>query len=109
MKLAADDQLLLIPSGQRARGQSRIRRTHVEMLDNFVRSRLHCAFVDEHPACISSDRGTIMHAKNRVLSKTEIEQQPATVSIFRDVGNGELSSRTSATSGDVTRFKLDCA
>src|SRR5689334_15743681 len=101
MIFAPNDQLLLIASGKRTRGQRRVGGPHIESLDDLVGPPLNRAFVEKDVAGIRGDRRPVVHAEDRILRETEIEQEPATVAIFRYVRDAELSTPSRADTVDV--------
>src|SRR6185369_16670932 len=50
-----------------------------------------------------------MHAEDRILSKTEIEQEPAAVTIFRDVRDAELTPHARTERLEISSFEVDLA
>src|SRR5207245_584891 len=82
IELPADDEFLLISAGQRARGQIRIGRPHVEVADDRFRSAADAWKVQQNSAVMRNSRLAVMHTEDGILRKIGIQQQPATVSIF---------------------------
>src|SRR5438045_4055282 len=81
----SNDQLLLITARQRARRQCRIRRTNVKALDDLAGTPLDRIVIEKNVTHVISNRRPIMHAEDRVLRETKIQQQSASMSIFRYV------------------------
>ena len=48
-----------------------------------------------------------MHAKNRVFSETEVEQQSASMTIFRDVCDAELAPHARSECFEIRAFEVD--
>ena len=59
------------------------------------------AVVEEDIAGISGNRRAIVNTQNRILGQTEFEQQPAAMSILRNVRNAQFAPRPRIPMGDV--------
>ncbi len=94
--LAPDDQLLLIATGKSARGKCGVWWTNVKLLNDLIGASLNRVVVKKNSAGESSDRRTIMHSEDRILCETEIEQQSASMPIFRNVSDAELAPHARA-------------
>ena len=80
-----------LPPDKRARRQRRIRRAHVEALDDVGGAPPHLAIVHHHAR---RDRRPVVHAEDGVLVETEIEQQPAPMAVFGNVRDAALAARS---------------
>src|SRR6266705_6673584 len=103
-KLATDDQLLLVAARKRARRQDGVRRTHIKVA-NYLFSAAENSFLIQQNSVSGHGGLAIVNAENRVLSQTEIQQQPAPVTILRDVRDAQLSSLARIEPGDVLAFE----
>ena len=83
IELPADDQLLLVPAGQRPRGQRRIRGADVERVDDLIRAAADRLAVEKDSA--RRHRLAIVHPEDRILREIEVEQQAALVPVFGDL------------------------
>ena len=92
----SDDQLLLVTAGKRTRRQCCVWWTNVKALNDLSGASLHGVLVEKNPTHVRGDRRTIMNAEDRVLSQTEIEQEPASMTILRDVCDAELTPNARA-------------
>ena len=86
LELAADDQLLLVAAGERARRQvpgSADARRSARMISA---ARRRIAARSSHDAARAGrDRRPVVHAQNRVLGQIEFEQQAAPVAVLGNV------------------------
>src|ERR1051325_4379299 len=105
--LTPDDELLLIPTRQSARRERRIRRADIKGLDDLARALLNGVLIEKHTARERDNRRTIMHAENRVLRKTKLEQEPATMTIFGDVRDSEFAPDARAERVEIPAFEID--
>src|ERR1051326_1257598 len=90
--LTTDDQLLLITARKRTRRQCRVGWTNVETLNDLRGASLHRVLVNQN----TGNRRAIMHAEDRVFSETEVEQESASMTIFGNVCNAELTTHARA-------------
>src|SRR5215207_9506426 len=87
-----DDQLLLVTARKRARRKCCVWWTNIETLNDLHRPSLHGVLINKNSARVSCDRRAIMNPEDHVFSETEVEQQPASMAIFRDMADSELAA-----------------
>src|SRR5207245_7264350 len=107
LKFAADDQLLLVAPGKSAGGQEWIWRPHVKVPNDLNGAPLNPFLIKENRANSSDGRLAIVNAQNRVLSQSEIQQQPAAVTVFRHVSNAQLFPFASVQPRNVSALESD--
>src|SRR6267154_552991 len=109
IKLATNNQFLLIASRQRARRKRGVRRAHVKVLDDFQRSPIDCVLIEENAAGVRNNRLPVMNPQDGILSKTKVEQQSAPVTIFRNVSYAQLTPRPRPQSSHIFLCKSNLA
>src|SRR5688572_22108759 len=102
--LARDDDLLLVPAGERAGRQGRVRRPDVEFPYALVAVRR-----DRAPIEHTSLREVVLPSEDEVVGDGVVQDEPATMPIFRDVRQAGVSTLTHAEGGDVARPDTDAA
>src|SRR6185503_10179006 len=104
--LTTNDQLLLVTTGKRTRGQCCVWWTNVKALDDLHRASLHGVLVKKYSARESCNRRAIMDSEDRVLRETKVEQQPASMTIFGNVCDAELTPHTRAEGFEIPSFEI---
>src|SRR5437899_2848043 len=107
-EFSANNQLLLVPPGQRTRGQHWIWWAHIKIANDLFGSPLNCSFIQQHSIAVYR-RLAIVNTEDGVLCQTEIKQQAATMPVFRHVSNAQFLSFPRFDSRDVAAFESDFA
>src|ERR1041384_7170059 len=74
-----------------------------------ISSARRCTAFSSRKTPARDDRRAIMHAENRVLRKTEVEQQTTSMTIFGNVRDSELPPHARAERVEVLAFEVDLA
>src|SRR5436190_15370067 len=98
-ELATDNEFLLVASRKCFGRQRRVWWSNVKLLDDFVSALLNSAFVQEYSSWSSDNWFPIMDTQDRILRQTKIQQQTATMTVFRNVRDSQLATGARPNSG----------